>query len=55
VEVKFEKKLLISTQNRKRESAVKVVADEVYTAKSSKQNHLGGQKRERLVLMGADM
>ncbi len=29
----FEKKLMISKQNRKQKSAVKVVADEVYTAK----------------------
>jgi hypothetical protein len=36
-------------------SAVKVVADGVHTAKSSKQNHLWGQKRERLALMTADV
>jgi hypothetical protein len=29
----FEKKLMISKQNRKQKSAVKVVADKVYTAK----------------------
>jgi hypothetical protein len=46
-----EKKLLISKRNRKQKSAVKVVADGVYTAKSSKKNHLQGRKREQLALM----
>ncbi len=41
----FEKKLTISKRNRKRKSAVKVVADGVYTAKfQNKINHEG--KRE---------
>ncbi len=34
---------------------MKVVADGVHTAKSSKQNHLRGQKRERLALMAAEV
>jgi hypothetical protein len=50
-----EKKLMISKQNCKRKSTVKVVANGVYTAKSSKQNHLQRQKRELQKLMAADM
>jgi hypothetical protein len=51
----FGKKLLISKRNRKRKNAVKVVADVVHTAKLETENHLRRRKRERLVLMAADM
>jgi hypothetical protein len=48
-------KLLISEQNRKQKSAVKVVANGVYTAKLETESHLLRQKRERLALMAANV
>ncbi len=48
-------KLLISKWNRKQESAVKVVANRVHTAKLETVSHLWRRKRERLVLMAADV
>jgi hypothetical protein len=56
--IECEKKLLISKRKNeiaRKKSAVKVVADGVYTAKSSKQNLLRRQKREQLALMAADV
>jgi hypothetical protein len=49
------RKLLISKQNCKQKSAVKVVANEVHTAKLETENHLRRRKRERLALMAADV
>jgi hypothetical protein len=51
----FEKKLLISKRNRKRKSAVKVVADGVYTAKFKTISLTKVKERERLALMAADI
>ncbi len=48
----FEKKLLISKRNRKRESAVKVVA--AYTAKFQNKITYEGE-RERLALMASNV
>ncbi len=46
-ENEFEKKLMISKQNRKQKSAVKGVADGVYTAKfQNKINHEGERESD---------
>jgi hypothetical protein len=42
----FWKKMLISKRNCKQENALKVVADEVHTAKLETENYLRRQKRE---------
>jgi hypothetical protein len=47
--------LLISIRNRKRESAVKVVANEVHIAKFETESHLRRRKRKQLGLMTADV
>jgi hypothetical protein len=49
------KKLLIPKQNRKQKSAVKVVANGVYTAKFETKSLMNLGKRERLALMAADI
>jgi hypothetical protein len=46
---------MISKQNRKQESAVKVVANGTHTAKLEIESHSRRQKRERLALMAADV
>jgi hypothetical protein len=51
----FCEKLLISKQNRKRESAVKVVANGRHTAKLETESHLRRGERKRLALIAADV
>jgi hypothetical protein len=48
-------KLLISKQNRKQKSAVKVVANRVHTAELETESHIRRRKKERLALMAADV
>jgi hypothetical protein len=51
----FLERLLISKRNCKWESAVKVVANGVHTAKLATESHLRRRKRKRLALIAADV